>query len=246
MNIKNRIEYILKHNSAAYTIYRGVVGFSLRFIGIFTKTDENLVLFTAQAKKYNDSPKAIYLYMCQHSMTDKYNCVWAVDDPNKYDIKGNARVIKIDTLEYFLTALRAKYWICSVNIERGLHFKKRNTRFLNTWHCVPTNYMGNAVGTRKDFDWRKTDYICYSGEFEVPIIIRDCVAYKENLLPSGLPRNDELFHVNDEVIKNKRKKLGIPEGKRVILYAPTWRDSNDFGDDYELNLDYSRRCRECG
>lgn len=236
MNLKKRIEYILKHNAAIYDCYRVMCGFGLRTLGHFIKTDNNLVLFTAQAKKFNDSPKAIYMYMLEHGMTDIYHCVWAVDDPQKYDIPGNADVIVMDTMQYFKTALRAKYWICSVNIERGLHFKKKNTRFLNTWHCVPTNYMGNAVGSRKDFDWRKTDFICYSGNFEKPIIIRDCVAYEKNLLPSGLPRNDELFHVNTETIKQKRNKIGIPEGKKAILYAPTWRDSNDLGKDYDMTV----------
>lgn len=236
MDIKKRVEYILKHNSAAYYVYRGVAGLFLRTMGMFEKTEDDLILFTAQAKRYNDSPKAIYKYMLEHGLTEKYHCVWAVDDVNKYDISGNADVIVIDTMEYFKTALKAKYWVCSVNIERGLQFKKKNTIFLNTWHCVPTNYMGNAVGTRKDFDWRKTDYICYSGNFEKPIIIRDCVAYEKNLLPSGLPRNDELFHVTPEIVSNKRKLLSIPDGKKVILYAPTWRDSTDLGKDYTLSV----------
>ena len=234
MGLMNRIEYILKHNSIIYDLYKGICGLGLRLFGVFIKTDSDLVLFTAQAKHYNDSPKAIYLYMLNHGMTEKFHCVWAVDDPDKYYIPGNAKVIVMDTLQYFKTALKAKYWICSVNIERGLHFKKRGTIFLNTWHCVPTNYMGNAVGSRKDFDWRKTDFICYSGNYEKPIIIRDCVAYEKNLLPSGLPRNDELFHVDEEIIKGKRRLLDIPEGKKVILYAPTWRDSNDLGKDYDM------------
>lgn len=239
MALKSRIEFILKHNALVYDCYKLICGIGLRFIGLFIRTDDRLVLFTAQAKRYNDSPKAIYLYMLEHGMTDKYHCVWAVDDPKKYNIPGNAKVIVMDTMEYFKTALRAKFWICSVNIERGLHFKKKSTVFLNTWHCVPTNYMGNAVGTRKDFDWRKTDYICYSGNFEKPIIIRDCVAYEKNLLPSGLPRNDELFHVSDELVKEKRELLNIPDGKKVILYAPTWRDSSDLGKDYDMSVPIS-------
>lgn len=236
MEIEKFLEYSLKHNPIIYDCYRIVCGFIIRILGAFIRTDNNLVLFTAQAKQFNDSPKTIYLYMMEHGMTKEYHCVWAVDTPGKYKIPGNADVIVIDTLRYFITALRAKYWVCSVNIERGLHFKKKETVFLNTWHCVPTNYMGNAVGKRKDFDWRKTDYICYSGNYEKPIIIRDCVAYEKNLLPSGLPRNDILFHVDEKLIVETRNKLKIPEGKKVLLYAPTWRDSNDFGKDYDMSV----------
>ena len=30
--------------------------------------------------------------------------------------------------------------------------------------------------------------------------------------------------------------LGIPEGKKVILYAPTWRDSSDLGKNYDMSV----------
>lgn len=233
-NIMDNVEYILKHNRAAQDTYKVVMSFIFRTIGHFVKTDDSLVLFTGHGKRFNDSPKAIYQYMVDNGYTDKYKCVWAVDDVSKYNIPGNAEIIKQDTLNYFLTALKAKYWICCVNIERGLHFKKDKTIFLNTWHCVPTNYMGNAVDNRGDFDWRKTDYVCYSGPFEKPIIIKDCVAREESLIPTGLPRNDLLFHVNEEMQIEYKKMLNIDPKKKVILYAPTWRDSNDFGSDYQL------------
>ena len=38
---------------------------------------------------------------------------------------------------------------------------------------------------------------------------------------------------NDVVAK--RKALGLPLNKKVILYAPTWRDSDDYGKTYSLN-----------
>ena len=30
--------------------------------------------------------------------------------------------------------------------------------------------------------------------------------------------------------------MGIPEGKKVILYAPTWRDSSDLGKNYDMSV----------
>ena len=246
MGILHRIEYLLKHNSILYEGYKFLGSLSLRCAGVFLKTENDMVLFTAQRKRYNDSPRAIYQEMVKKGMDRSYHCVWAVDDPQKYDIPGNADVIVMDTWQYFKTALKAKYWVCSVNIERGLHFKKKKTVFLNTWHCIPTNYMGNAVDGRKDFDWRKTDYICCSGEYEVPIIIRDCVAYEKNILRSGLPRNDILYHYTEEMKQELRHRLGIGDQKKVLLYAPTWRDSTDFGINYELKppIDWEQWRRE--
>ena len=137
--------------------------------------------------------------------------------------------IKIDTWKYFITSLKAKYWVTSVNVERGLKYKKKNTFYLNTWHGPAINLMGNGVAGRSDFNWDHVDCFCVSGNYEYPIIQRDFCVREECLLPSGLPRNDELYRVSSEKIEELRNKYDIPDGKKVILYAPTWRESTDKG-----------------
>ena len=47
---------------------------------------------------------------------------------------------------------------------------------------------------------------------------------------TGLPRNDDLATVTDEEILSIRRKLAIPAGKKVILYAPTFREFSRAGD----------------
>lgn len=42
-------------------------------------------------------------------------------------------------------------------------------------------------------------------------------------VPSGLPRNDVLFHGCDKVTASLREKLGIPKENKIVLYAPTFR-----------------------
>ena len=57
-----------------------------------------------------------------------------------------------------------------------------------------------------------------------------------------MPRNDELYNVSSEDILNIKKKIGLPLDKKIILYAPTWRDSVDGGETYAIeppvNMDY--------
>lgn len=43
-----------------------------------------------------------------------------------------------------------------------------------------------------------------------------------------------MYRSSKEDAKRLRKKLNIPLDKKVILYAPTWRDSNDGGKTYAL------------
>ena len=62
------------------------------------------------------------------------------------------------------------------------------------------------------------------------------------MLKYGYPRNDILHADNrDSIAASIKKKVGIPKDKKVILYAPTWRDdeyyeSGKYKFDLKLNL----------
>mgnify|MGYP000335088934 CR=1 FL=1 len=49
---------------------------------------------------------------------------------------------------------------------------------------------------------------------------------RERLIETGYPRNDILSNYNSDDIKKIKDKLNLPEGKKIILYAPTWRDNS--------------------
>jgi len=232
--VRKRVEYILKHNIYIQETYKFVMSRIFRFIGLFIKTDENLALFVSfSGKTYNGSPKKIFEYMSNDPQCKNLKYVWAFEEPDKFDIP-NCRKIKIDTMIYFLTALESRYWISSVNIERGLKFKKRNTRYLNTWHGAGTKKIGNAVNGRKDFDYSNVDVMLVQSQYEMGIFKQDFLVKDKNFLVCGFPRSDELFNVSEEQIERYRKTFEIPEGKKVILYAPTWRDSINSGVSYDL------------
>ncbi len=230
---KRWLEHLLKHNVAVQTVYRVVMGAFFKLLGLFIRTDDKLVLMNGHGFKYNDSPRTIYEKMVELGMLEDYRVVWALREPEKFDIEG-AEKVELDTPKYFITALRAKYWISCVNIERGLHFKKKKTIYLNTWHGASINFVGNAVSKRKDFHFEHVNYFCLNGEYEREFLIRDFNLRPESLLATGYPRNDALYAATDSTRKQMREQLGIPDGKRVLLYAPTWRDSTDGGASHKL------------
>lgn len=51
----------------------------------------------------------------------------------------------------------------------------------------------------------------------------------------GFPRNDMFYHDTTQRQLELRRKLNIPEGYRIVLYAPTFRDNNTT-DAYNINL----------
>jgi CDP-glycerol glycerophosphotransferase len=63
------------------------------------------------------------------------------------------------------------------------------------------------------------------------------------MLEIGYPRNDVLFEKNNpQDIRELKKQLGLPQDKKIILYAPTWRDNEYYGKgNYKFNppLDFS-------
>lgn len=232
--LKQRLEYILKHNTFIQFLYKKCVSAVIRFVGLFVRTDNHLVLFNSfGGRRFNDSPKVLFERMRDDPFFKEYSLVWAFERPEDFSI-DRAKSIKIDTFEYIITALKARVWISSVNIERGLHYKKKHTIYINTWHGAGTKLIGNACSKRKDYIFTNIDIMLIQSEFEKNIFLRDFDCNPDAFMKVGFPRNDELFHISEEQKKGFRSRFGIPQGKKVILYAPTWRDSNNGGLSYEF------------
>lgn len=205
-----------------------------RLMGLLVSIDNNLVLFSSYGgEQYSDSPKVLYEAMKNDPRFCNCNYVWAFNQPSSFAVPGSDKV-KIDSFSYFKIALKAKIWITNVNIERGLHFKKRNQVYLNTWHGTGPKKGGNAVKGRKDYDFSYVDIVCVDGKYARDEMVNWFNAKDEHLLYSGRPREDELFRmtINDTI--RIRKCLNIPDGKKCILYMPTWREYGNKELDFEL------------
>lgn len=202
----------------------------MRLLKVFVKPDDKLILFSSYSgKRYDDSPKDIYEAMTKDYRFDRYELVWAFKHPEEHSLK-RARTIKVDTLNYFITALKARVWITNVSITRGLYFKGANTFSLNTWHGTPIKFIGKDVTKGGGTFITKapnntTDIQIAQGEYEKNIYSKAFGINPENVLVTGWPRNDSLIYDNTpERISEIRNAFGVPKDKKVILYAPTYRD----------------------
>src|SRR5699024_1266551 len=73
---------------------------------------------------------------------------------------------------------------------------------------------------------------------------RSAFRFQKEILEVGYPRND-IFYQRDleERIKRLKRSLRIPKGKKVILYAPTFRDDETKGENqfvFDLQFDMER------
>ena len=229
------IEYLLKHNKIIQKAYVTIFSMVFRILGLFIKKNPKQVFFQSLiGRNYGDSPKIIFDSMRSDPDFKDYKYVWAFADPDKFDVPEGTEKVSLNSLKYFYKAIQSGVWVCNVNVERGLMFKPKNTIFLNTGHGGQFKIDGNAQKNRNDYDYSDVDMYCSFSQFDEDINVRDFNVRKEASVICGVPRDDELYRVTPEKIEAARRKLRIPDGKKVILYAPTWRDSSDGGDSYTI------------
>lgn len=75
------------------------------------------------------------------------------------------------------------------------------------------------INFHEDFDG-----IFVEGKKEIPILAHAWQMNPEVFHTTGLPRNDDLISVSQEDVSVIKSRLGIPVNKKVILYAPTFRE----------------------
>lgn len=234
--MKQRLIYFVKHSPLIKAIYVGLGSLLLRFLGLFVPIQQNLVLIVPNTgRDFSGSPKDIFDYMKIKEDYKNFSFVIALNTPEEVVING-AQLVKFDSFKYFMTSLKAKYWITDINVERGLHYKKRGTKFLNTWHGVALKKIGNDDPKSARYNYKDVDYLCVSGAYDKKVYKSALNAQEKSFLEVGMPRNDRLFAATPKEKNALRHTLNIPEGKKVLLYVPTWRDSQDRGKSYALDV----------
>lgn len=226
--MKKYLMTIVKLFRPLYTIYYWVGTLLLGLIKYIVKPENNLILFISfGGKKFDDSPRIIYEAMINDERFNGYELVWAFHNPNDFKIP-RGRKIKTDSFKYYITALKARCWITNSRVERGLKFKGKNTFYFNTWHGTPIKKMGKDITVEnKSFNSKdkwNVDIMTSQSKYEADIFSRVFNIERERFLLCGLPRNDSLANSTEESKLAMRKKIGLPLEKKVILYAPTFRE----------------------
>lgn len=226
--LKSRLKALVKNNKLIYRLYFWGGSMLLRFIGLFVKTDPDLMLFVSYGgSKYDDSPRVVYEYLLKHPVSSDHRFVWAFTDPDAYPEVENK--IRIDTVSYYFTALKAGWWITNSSVSRGLDFRKKETRSILFQHgMLAMKRIGADVRQRENVFvteyYEQYDQVFIEGKKETPILSRVWHLDESVFHTTGLPRNDDLVDFPADEVTVIRRKLGIPAGKKVILYAPTFRD----------------------
>lgn len=204
----------------------------------------NYVMFEAYwGKSYSCNPKAIYEYIQEKH--PELICIWSLNNENE-QIPGNAIKVRRFSWKYFYYLARSTYFYNNVNWPD--HYKKReNSVEIQTLHGTFLKTMGLDVSDEVDtvkklegFRRRhgRWDYLISPSPFMTDIAKR-VFEFNGTMLENGFPRNDILVNQKEALLSNKieelKVKLSIPQNKKIIMYAPTYRTKTNF--DLKLDLE---------
>lgn len=264
--IKRPLRRIAKKYPAArwlrhhYVVQRNKV---LRQVYKLYRVDEKKIIFEAyNGRAYACSPKAIYEEMLRDSRFDEYEFVWAFRSPIEYKkLLQNPRtsLVKYRTPRYYRTYAQAKYWIPNSMVPL-LVTKKPSQIMLQCWHGTPLKRLRNdiientqnAMNSLQDFirknkaDTARYDFMISpsrfaSEKFTTAFDLKE-LGKEDILIETGYPRNDFLFKYTQKDVDTAKNKLNLPRNnKKILLYAPTWRDDQHTAEDgyvYESPVDF--------
>ena len=224
----------------------------LAFYNVLTKVlpvNSRIMLFESNlGRNYTGNPRAIYEEMVRQGLDRKYRCYIILEDVDT-KISGAAKKIKKNRFRYFYYFAIAGVWISDSRLPAYI-IKRKETTYIQTWHGTPLKklaldleavYMAGETSLeayKRNFynNVQTWDYLISQNNYSSEIFKR-AFGFKKEILEIGYPRNDVLFHKNNqEEIKRIKESLGLPLDKKVILYAPTWRDNEFYGNGrYKFN-----------
>ncbi len=165
----------------------------------------------------------------------RYDLVWLVHDTSKQFPK-EIRVVQ-DTPENTAYELStAKVWVDNYRKPYGT-LKRPGQLYIQTWHAtIGFKAVGLYRGDKfpriarivSEYDSAMIDCLLSNSEYCKRVYPKKLL-YSKPLLQVGSPRVDILVNDRTEVRRNIRKRYGLPQDCRIIMYAPTFRGGNQRG-----------------
>ena len=214
--------------------------FLWQVLSFLPKQPKKAVCQSYYGRGYSDSPRAV----AEELKRRGWKVYWVV--------KGSAEAATLPEgiIPIVLDSAKAIYHLCTAsvwvdNCRKWAYTQKRGkTRYVQTWHGFPLKRIeGDAAeALEPDYlkaakkDSRLADLFLSDSSF-LTGIYRRAFWYDGPVLECGFPRNDVLVHGDPAAERAAREALQLPDGVKLLLYAPTFR--KDFGL-AAYDVDYAR------
>jgi CDP-glycerol glycerophosphotransferase (TagB/SpsB family) len=194
--------------------------------------DRNLIcVCTFEGKGgFGCNPK--YIVQELHKERPDLKFVWLVNRIGEHEFPDYIRQVPNSfwSSAYYLT--RSKVWIDNYRKPLGT-VKRKGQYYINTWHgCVGFKPIGLWRGekfsriaylvSKNDSDM--IDRLIVSNDWSAEVFVRGMV-YDGKILKLGQAREDVMSYDRTAVRVSVREKYNLPADSRIVLYAPTYRES---------------------
>nr|WP_189179149.1 bifunctional glycosyltransferase family 2 protein/CDP-glycerol:glycerophosphate glycerophosphotransferase [Microbispora rosea] len=188
--------------------------------------------------QYSCNPRAVSEELARRH--PDVEIVWVTRD-GQFAVPPGVRLVLYGSREHEEALRTSRFVVANRRTQPGWYRKPRGQTVVQTWHGTPLKRLGldlegmpyaqrvpRAELARQVATW---DLLLSPSPFATSAL-RGAFGYEGEILESGYPRNDVLF--DPARGRAARRRLGLPDDRRVILYAPTWRDDDVTG---RLTLD---------
>jgi CDP-glycerol glycerophosphotransferase len=193
------------------------------------------------------NPYAIFLHLLERPEFNEWTHVWVINDktkiPTKFRANPNIAFVKRDSHLYRKYLCSTKYLINNSTFP-AYFIRKQDQVYLNTWHGTPLKTMGKDIkttfmehaNTAKNF-LHTTHLLSPNPHTTYALVDQYDISgsYRGVIAESGYPRIDLTLNATEEDVSQLREFLGIADGKKVVLYAPTWRGTLGSAERYDID-----------
>ncbi|WP_326792366.1 CDP-glycerol glycerophosphotransferase family protein [Streptomyces sp. NBC_00841] len=177
-----------------------------------------------------DSPRAVHHELVRRGV--EFEHLWVTDGRQGHLPPTAVPVVEHSTAWYEALA-RARRIVTADQLPEWFERRPGQT-VVQTWHGAPLGRFGTDLTDSLYADHHHLASLPHrAAQWSVLVSpsswatphLRRALAYDGEVLEAGSPANDLLFAADREKTAERvRRRLGIPAGRQVVLYAPTYRD----------------------
>ena len=195
-----------------------------------TSYREKIVFFSYGGRQFSDNPRWISKKM--HELYPDYIQVWILNnDDNKYGILPEyVKIISPYSRMKLLKEMATAFCVVSNTEFCDVYYKREGQYYIDTWHGsnplkkILYDAMPKEEWPIKIAEDKLVDLMVTNSKFGTSIY-RSAMEYFGEVIEVGLPRNDILVKNDRKIAEKVKRKLNIGAKKKVLLYAPTFRDN---------------------
>lgn len=207
----------------------------------------NRVMFVVNNRRgFTCNPKYIARKLIEN-YGDALDLYWVTDYPaeNAELRELGIKVVKNHSDEHKKLYRQTKVYVTNDSFPAWAA-KREGQIWINTWHgALSYKHIGYDYIAPKSkvndkmyrYENRQADYFIAGCEEFIRDTSESFHFDPDIFIKSGLPRNDIFFGDNEGIVEKVRKRYGVAENARIVMFAPTFRrgmHTSTYGLDFEM------------